>query len=292
MNRANKCFGIVALSLFGLLSVHNASGGFLDDLLKSPGQGQQDKATPQEEGDGKPKGLLDGLLDIVPGKKKSKDLIKKGLGVVQALQPIGEEEEVTIGQAVAVEAFSRFGGEYDDASLTRYVTLIGQTIAETSDRPNLQYHFAILNSQEQNAFATPGGYIFITIGLLKALKNEAELAGVLAHEIAHVTQKHMLETIRRGALLSNVSELTLSGTEKRSTAVLKLSSMRSRTNCLRKGWTKTKNMKLTHSELTLYTEAGYHPDGLATLSDDVTISRRPHPISFFYHPPIDRNSNR
>ncbi len=261
MNRANKCFGIVALSLFGLLSVHNASGGFLDDLLKSPGQGQQDKATPQEEGDGKPKGLLDGLLDIVPGKKKSKDLIKKGLGVVQALQPIGEEEEVTIGQAVAVEAFSRFGGEYDDASLTRYVTLIGQTIAETSDRPNLQYHFAILNSQEQNAFATPGGYIFITIGFLKALKNEAELAGVLAHEIAHVTQKHMLETIRRGALLSNVSELTLSALKKDpqlfSNVIDEITD-----KLFTKGMDKDKEYEADAFGIDFAYRAGYHPDGL------------------------------
>jgi len=83
-----------------------------------------------------------------------------------------------------------------------------------SDRPNLNYHFAILNSREQNAFAAPGGYIFVTIGLLKTLKNEAELAGVLAHEVAHVTQKHMLETIRRGAILANVSDFTLSAMNK------------------------------------------------------------------------------
>jgi len=61
---------------------------------------------------------------------------------------------------------------------------VGKTVAEFSDRPTLDYHFAILNSQEQNAFAAPGGYIFITFGLLKRLKNEAELAGVLAHEVA------------------------------------------------------------------------------------------------------------
>jgi predicted Zn-dependent protease len=153
--------------------------------------------------------LLQGLGDIFGIKKKDVELMKKGLGVVQALQPIGEEEEITLGQAVAVEAFSRFGGEYRDEGLTRYINLVGDTFTEVSDRPNLSYHFAILNSQEQNAFAAPGGYIFVTIGLLNTLKNEAELAGVLAHEIAHVTQKHMLETIRRGALLSNVSEFTL-----------------------------------------------------------------------------------
>ena len=87
--------------------------------------------------------------------------------MVQALQPIGEDEEIILGEAVAVEAFSRFGGEYQNESLTRYLNLVGKTVAEVSDRPNLNYHFAILNSEEQNAFAAPGGYIFVTIGLLK-----------------------------------------------------------------------------------------------------------------------------
>src|SRR5690606_17130438 len=132
--------------------------------------------------------VISGLGEAFGMKQRNIDLMKKGVGVVQALEPIGVEEEITLGEAVALEAFSRFGGEYPNQDWTRYVNLVGQTVAEVSDRPTLPYHFAILNSQEQNAFAAPGGYIFITVGLLKSLKNEAELAGVLAHEVAHVTQ--------------------------------------------------------------------------------------------------------
>lgn len=199
--------GLVSVGL--IISAATPSSGFLEELLaprpqKESSTETQPSAQKQDQPD-----LMEGLGGLFGAEKKDIDLLKKGLGVIQALQPIGEEEEITLGQAVAVEAFSRFGGEYHNESLTRYVNLVGQTIAEVSDRPNLAYHFAILNSEEQNAFAAPGGYIFVTIGLLKTLKNEAELAGVLAHEIAHVTQKHMLETIRRSALLSNVSELTL-----------------------------------------------------------------------------------
>ena len=153
--------------------------------------------------------LIGGLGQALGMEEHDIDLIKKGVGVVEALQPIGEEEEIVLGEAVAVEAFSRFGGEYPNQAWNRYINLIGKTIAEVSDRPTLNFHFAILNSPEQNAFAAPGGYIFITVGLLKSLKNEAELAGVLAHEIAHVTKQHMLETIRRGAILGSVSELSL-----------------------------------------------------------------------------------
>ena len=208
MNPA-KIIAIMCCCLMVVLSTQ--SFGFFDELMKPKSKPQNGKtqADQQPQPD-----LLEGLGGIFGAKKKDVDLLKKGLGVVQALQPIGVEEEITLGQAVAVEAFSRFGGEYRDERLTQYINLVGKTIGDLSDRPNLNYHFAILNSQEQNAFAAPGGYIFVTIGLLKTLKNEAELAGVLAHEVAHVTQKHMLETIRRGALLANVSELSMAAMNK------------------------------------------------------------------------------
>nr|MBA3967167.1 M48 family metalloprotease [Nitrospirales bacterium] len=197
----------VGLGILCLIFPAMGCAGFLDDLVAPPPKKEsssKSQAQPQEQPD-----LLGGIGEAFGIKKNKVDLFKKGVGVVQALEPIGLEEEITLGEAVAVEAFSRFGGEYPNQDWTRYVNLVGKTVAEVSDRPTLTYHFAILNSQEQNAFAAPGGYIFITVGLLKTLKNEAELAGVLAHEIAHVTQKHMLETIRRGALMGSVSELTL-----------------------------------------------------------------------------------
>ena len=205
-------FTIAGTALLSLLLVGQGFG-FLDDLLKPAPKKESSQPEPSQGQQEQPD-LLEGLGGIFGAKKKDIDLLKKGIGVVQALQPIGEDEEIILGEAVAVEAFSRFGGEYQNESLTRYLNLVGKTVAEVSDRPNLNYHFAILNSEEQNAFAAPGGYIFVTIGLLKTLKNEAELAGVLAHEVAHVTQKHMLETIRRGAILSNVSEFTLSAMDK------------------------------------------------------------------------------
>ncbi|RMH37411.1 MAG: peptidase M48 [Nitrospirae bacterium] len=208
--RKRRLIGAGIASMGLLMCLSTPSSGFLEDLFAPrPPKDSSTETRPSPKQKQDQPDLMEGLGGLFGAEKKDIDLLKKGLGVIQALQPIGEEEELALGQAVAVEAFSRFGGEYHNASLTRYVNLVGQTIAEVSDRPNLAYHFAILNSEEQNAFAAPGGYIFVTIGLLKTLKNEAELAGVLAHEIAHVTQKHMLETIRRSALLSNVSELTL-----------------------------------------------------------------------------------
>lgn len=205
--------------------------------------------------------LIGGLGAAFGMKQEKIDLLKKGVGVVQALEPIGEAEEITLGEAVALEAFSRFGGEYQNKEWTRYINLVGQTIAEVSDRPNLPFRFAILNSQEQNAFAAPGGYIFITVGLLKTLKNEAELAGVLAHEVAHVTERHMLETIRRGAILGSVSEFTLTAMRKDpamfSNVIEEMSEL-----LFTKGLDRDKEFEADVVGIEYAYRAGYHPQGL------------------------------
>ena len=205
--------------------------------------------------------LIGGLGAALGMKQQKIDLLKKGVGVVQAMEPIGEEEEITLGEAVAVEAFSRFGGEYSNPAWTRYINLVGKTVAEVSDRPTLNYHFAILNSQEQNAFAAPGGYIFITVGLLKTLKNEAELAGVLAHEIAHITQKHMLDAIRRGSLMGSVSELTL--TAMKQDPAMFSSVIDEMTDLLfTKGLDKDKEFEADVVGVEYAYRAGYNPQGL------------------------------
>ena len=205
--------------------------------------------------------LIGGIGAALGMKQQKIDLLKKGVGVVQAMEPIGEEEEITLGEAVAVEAFSRFGGEYSNPAWTRYINLVGKTVAEVSDRPTLNYHFAILNSQEQNAFAAPGGYIFITVGLLKTLNNEAELAGVLAHEIAHVTQKHMLDAIRRGSLMGSVSELTL--TAMKQGPAMFSSVIDEMTDLLfTKGLDKDKEFEADVVGVEYAYRAGYNPQGL------------------------------
>ena len=78
----------------------------------------------------------------------------------------------------------------------RYVNLVGLNIAAHANRPELTFHFAVLATDTINAYACPGGYIFITRGALQQMSDEAELAGVLAHEIAHVSQKHIVKALR------------------------------------------------------------------------------------------------
>ena len=134
-----------------------------------------------------------------------------GVGnVVGSLFPIGYEEESSIGQAMALQVVARYGGVVDQPELVRYVNLVARAVANTSDRPDIPYRVAILEHDSINAFAAPAGYIFVTRGLLKQIRNEAELAAVLGHEIAHVSQKHILDIIQRSKRLAGVTEAGLS----------------------------------------------------------------------------------
>jgi len=130
-------------------------------------------------------------LDI----NKMVDTVKN---VGKAVKDIDEPEEIAIGRDVA----SRLLGAAPlvaDARMQRYVNHVGRWVAAQTERADLPWHFGVLDSPNVNAFAVPGGTIFITRGLLDRMRNEAELAGVLGHEVAHVLRKHHLKAIQKGA---------------------------------------------------------------------------------------------
>lgn len=111
---------------------------------------------------------------------------------------MSEAEELTIGKEQDAEV-RREMGVYDDAALQRYVDSVGQKLASGSHRPNLPWSFTVVDSQAVNAFALPGGYVYITRGILPYLDDESELAGVLGHEIGHVTARHAAQQYTRQA---------------------------------------------------------------------------------------------
>src|SRR5438034_10468257 len=102
---------------------------------------------------------------------------------------MSEDQEIQIGRQQDVEV-RREMGVYGDRALQQYVSDIGLRLAQQSERPNLPWHFTIVDVPAINAFALPGGYIYITRGIMPFLDDEAELAGVLGHEIGHVTARH------------------------------------------------------------------------------------------------------
>ncbi|HEX5363622.1 MAG TPA: M48 family metalloprotease [Gallionella sp.] len=100
-----------------------------------------------------------------------------------------EKQEMAVGRQ-SDEQIKKQYKVYESKPLQDYVNSVGQRIAKQSHRPNLQYHFTVLDSTEVNAFALPGGYVYITRGIMAYLNSEAELAAVLGHEIGHVTARH------------------------------------------------------------------------------------------------------
>jgi predicted Zn-dependent protease len=109
---------------------------------------------------------------------------------------ITEEEEIKLGSEVSARIRERFG-VVQDAAVHKYVTLAATMLTEHTSRPKLPWTFIVLDTDGVNAFAAPGGFVHITRGALALIKSEAQLAGVLGHEIAHVAQKHTVNAIRK-----------------------------------------------------------------------------------------------
>jgi len=143
---------------------------------------------------------------MTTGQKQAID--QTAIKAEKAARPITEKEEYYIGRGVAARILSQYK-LYKHPETIRYVNQIGKTLSMNSARPYTYggYHFAVLDTDEINALACPGGVVFITRGMLNFCGNEDELAAVLAHEIGHVTQKHGLKAISRARWTQVVTTL-------------------------------------------------------------------------------------
>jgi predicted Zn-dependent protease len=113
------------------------------------------------------------------------------------LSLISREQEIAMGREAAPQFEEEFDGLVEDSTLQSYVGRIGQQVAMVSDRADIPYEFGLLRSDVPNAFALPGGKIYVTAGLFRAMNNERQLAGVLAHEVGHVAAKHSVQQIQQ-----------------------------------------------------------------------------------------------
>jgi predicted Zn-dependent protease len=128
--------------------------------------------------------------------------------ITQQALPIDPEKEREIGFGIAATVAGRYRLVQNEP-LLRYVNLVGQAVAQQSVRGGeVSFRFGVLDTDEVNAWAAPGGYVLLTKGALALMESEAELAGVLAHELAHVDQKHVIEEIRRSAVFQQATDET------------------------------------------------------------------------------------
>jgi beta-barrel assembly-enhancing protease len=141
-----------------------------------------------------------GALNDLVNKAQSAQKIGEGL------RKINEAEEIKIGGDLAGMLLGA-APLVEDPAKQAYVNRLGRWLALHSGRPNLPWKFCIVDSDDFNAFSTPGGYVLITRGLFERMRSEAELAGVLAHEIAHVERKHHLEALQRSLRDQSLTEM-------------------------------------------------------------------------------------
>lgn len=225
--------------------------------------------------------------DQTTKKQKSKKSIFSDLAGLAKGTPV--EEEVAIGEEIAGRLL---GAEplVDDDKLQEYVNKVGKWLAMQSDRKELEWHFGVLDTEDVNAFAAPGGFVFITRGLYKKLSNEAELAGVLGHEIGHITRKHHLKLIKKskaidmgGKLLRN--QLEGDGGSMGNRAVQNL--IGSGAEILARGLDKNAEYEADRIGVVLATRAGYDSYGLpAVLQEIGHISANDSSVSLLFktHP--------
>lgn len=149
-------------------------------------------------------GLLVGLLALAV----SLECATTGPGGRQSLILISDEQEVEIGQQVDTEVRGK-EEIYGDAEWQKYLTEVGQRIVKVCDRQEIEYHFAVIESDQINAFATPGGYVYFYTGILSMMDNEAEMAAVMAHEISHVVGRHSVKHLQTALGASVLLQIVL-----------------------------------------------------------------------------------
>ncbi|PRC92717.1 M48 family metallopeptidase [Solimicrobium silvestre] len=180
----------------------------------------------------------------------------------KTFKEVDEPEEIRIGQEFASILLGAKPLEPDQRK-QRYVNALGRWLALQTERPDLPWTFAVLDDPSFNAFATPGGYIFVTRGLLERMHNEAELAGVLSHEIGHVLRKHHLHAVQKNSAFSAAGDYFTSSTG--GNAQVKSAVSGAIRNMLVKGLDKDDEYEADRIGVVIAARAGYDAYGLPSV---------------------------
>jgi len=227
------------------------------------------------------------LGGLTRGISKAKDTADKAQKVAD-LKSMSEKDERALGEQVSQKIRTEFG-VYQDAKITKYVTLVGSVLAQNSTRPGLKWEFIVLDTDGVNAFAAPGGIVHVTKGLLGLIKNEAELAGALGHEISHVTEKHTVNAIQKSKVVSFTADEVGSSGGLAQTAIAKLAEA-SYSHIIDNKFDRNDEMEADREGVKLASKAGYMPtalsDVLKRLADRNKGSEQ-HNGMFASHPDTD-----
>ncbi|MDR2178315.1 MAG: M48 family metalloprotease [Treponema sp.] len=208
-----------------------------------------------------------------------------GQAISRAAEEITPEQEYYIGRAVGANILSRYKMRQDAAALTKYLNEICTVIVINSPRPEIYngYHVAILDSMELNAFATPGGHIFITRGLLACADSEDALAAVIAHEIGHIQLQHSIKAIKNSRITSAIITTASSTAKVLGSAELKeLAGVMDEsvneiiTTLIDKGYSQEQEFEADTAAMSLLAAAGYDPAALISMLQQIERNQREH----------------
>lgn len=196
-----------------------------------------------------------------------------------------EAQQVQIGQQYAPEVEKQLGGQISSAQLQNYINSIGQKIARVSHQPQIDYAFRAVEDESVNALALPGGYIFITRGMLDTLETEDQLAGVLAHEITHVTAEHSAQMINQQMSMSFL--LSLISTEKTPQVAVQVAQVAAQLTSLK--YSRDYERQADDVGMDYLVKAGYSPYAMIDVMKKLQESSGQRPLEFFSTHPNPEN---
>jgi beta-barrel assembly-enhancing protease len=232
---------------------------------------------------------LGGLSGRLRQAQEAKGKLDKVAGEIR----VSDADERKLGEQVSLQLRQQFG-VYQDKDVARYVSLVGKVLAQGSARPALDWQFIVLDTDGVNAFAAPGGVVHITRGALGLIKNEAELAGVLGHEITHVTARHTVRSIQKNKLVTLTAE-EVGGSAGLSQSVLSRLAEAAHKNVINNAFDRDDEIESDTVGIALANKAGYAPGALSAvlqrLQDRNKSQEQPNGM-FASHPLIkDRIAN-
>lgn len=207
-----------------------------------------------------PAALIAAAVMTAPAAAVAEQLGKLGGALKRAQQfkdvEMTDAEEAQLGAEVSTRIRARYGVVQNQA-VHRYVTLVGTALAQVSSKPALAWKFIVLDTDAVNAFAAPGGFIHITKGALANLKTESELAGVIGHEIIHVTEKHTIRAIQKGKLVQMGADETVAGNSKLMSALADKAY-----EVIESGFGRGEELESDEKGIVLANTVGYAPQGM------------------------------
>jgi len=238
-------------------------------------------------------GVGSGVISASQGKS----IQRSAVAIARSVENFTPEQEYYIGRSVGAVVLSKYTA-YANMPVNQYLNVLGQTLAKASDLPEIfgGYHFLVLDSDNINAFATPGGHIFVTRGLIRCCRTEDALAAVLAHEIGHVQLRHGMQAIEKARTTEALTVIAQEGlktygsreiaqlTQTFSGAISDITG-----TMINNGYSRSYEYHADQAALVILQRVGYNPAGLMDMLAMMEKSLKPEGLDFAKTHPAPRD---